>query len=194
MNRFRIRALAASAILAASGYAGLAPSSAAGPAGFDPLDADPAAIAVAVRMPDRLHLKTGDVTMRIAFESDDKSLEFDEKFELELLSAEGRASPEGSPGPGEQMQVARVAAADRARLADTQAKARAARGKGLGALDIALSGGCRLGELAPEHLRVSTYMRTQAQGEFFALARDISLARALGVESTAYIPTCKSVP
>lgn len=194
MNRFFIRALAGSAILVASSYAGLAPSSAAGPAGFDPLDADPAAIAVAVGKPDRLRLKTGDVTMRLALESDDKSLEFDEKFVLEIVDSDAGGSPGGSLAPGEQVQIARLAAVDRARLADTQAKARAARGKGRGALDIALRGGCRTGELDPEHLRVSTYMRTQARGEFFVLARDIPLTHAFGMGSKARIPACKSAP
>ena len=190
MYRFLAPALAAFFLFAPSSCASLTPAAALRLAGFDPLEADPAAIAVAVRTSDRLRLRNGDVTMRVGFESKDKSLEFDEHFELQIVGGDVGTPPGGALSSGEHVQIAQVAVADRARLAATQAKARAARGKGNGSLEVAVNGGCRTGEIDPASLSFSTYMRTAVEGEFFQLTRDMSLARAFGADAIAGIPPC----
>ena len=114
MYRFLAPALAAFVLFAPSSCASLTPAAALRLAGFDPLEADPAAIAVAVRTSDRLRLRNGDVTMRVGFESKDKSLEFDEHFELQIVGGDVGTPPGGALSSGEHVQIAQVAVADRA--------------------------------------------------------------------------------
>ena len=63
---------------------------------FDPLNADPADIAVAVKTDRKLHLRQGDVVLRMALDSDDKSRAFDERFVLAITRDTGTANLAGS--------------------------------------------------------------------------------------------------
>jgi hypothetical protein len=189
MNRHSALAATAAAVLILSGCASLAPSAVGKLAGFDPLSADPASVAVAVRTDRRLWLRTGDVVLRIALEAEDGGTGFDESFEL-MVSPDGGDAVAGlAADDDEHVLVARVAPADRARLAETQAKARAARGKGRGTFEVAVKGGCRTGAIDPG-VAASTYLRTGADETFFALTRNVRLARAIGADAVAAIPDC----
>ncbi len=192
MNRATLSCLAAAIGLSLGGCASLAPSAVANLSSFDPLSADPSSIAVAVRTTDRLQLRTGDVGLRLAFDSTDTTLAFDEKFELEIVAGDTNSLPGRTLSEGEHVQLAMVAADDRSRLAETQAKACAARGKGNGSLELAVSGGCRTGVIEPAKLTFQAYMRTENGGDFFPLTRDTSLAGVLGLEAVAALPLCDS--
>ena len=94
---------------------------------FDPLNADPADIAVAVKTDRKLHLRQGDVVLRLALDSDDKSRAFDERFVLSITRDTGTANLAGSLKETEHVLSAAVAAGDRERFRAVQARARKAR-------------------------------------------------------------------
>jgi hypothetical protein len=190
MNRSLFRCLMAAMMFTLGGCASLAPSAVARLASFDPLSADPSAIAIAVRTSDRLRLRTGDVKLRVALQSDDAALAFDERFDLEVMGGDVGSLPGGTLISDEHVLLARVAADDRARLAETQARARATKGKGKGSIEVSVSGGCRTGDIEPAKLRFSAYMRTEDSGAFFPLTRDVSLARMVGADAVAALPPC----
>ena len=152
-------------------------------AAFDPMAADPAAIAVAVSLPEVLSLEDGDVVMRVRMNASAAGPEMDETFELEV--AEGDATQAGlpQPGRGRHVQIVRIAEQDFARLTVLQQAARVRRGSGArggGSLQVAIHGGCRSGPVPPGPLLADLYMKIEAQGPYFLTLRDVDLAAAIG--------------
>lgn len=147
---------------------------------FDPLSADPADIAVAVKTDRKLHLRQGDVVLRMALDSDDKSRAFDERFVLSITRDTGTANLAGSLKETEHVLSAAVAAGDRERFRAVQARARKAREEkatgGKGSMTVAISGGCKTGPLEGEDVHVRSYMRTETGGTYFPLTGEMKLA------------------
>lgn len=190
-SRLAILALAAGL----AGCASLSPIAAVRLAAFDPLAADPAGIAVAVKTSERLHVGVGNVILRLALEADDPALAFDETFRLAVSGVSAGSAFPDRIEKGEHVRIATVKEADRARLAGAQAKARAARetgNKGKGTLSVSVTGGCRTGPIDGQRTRLGTYMRTEREGAFFALTRGTRLAEAIGADKVAVIPECES--
>lgn len=161
---------------------------------FDPFTADPAGIAVAVRTDKALHLKDGDVVMRVARPDADPAKAFDETFRLAIWQTAADPKLGAAMPPSDHIIAARFADADLARYREVQAKARAARaqpgGKGRGTLSVTVTGGCRSGPLEGRRITVATFMRTQAAGGFFPLTGAMDLADMLGGKPVGGIPSC----
>lgn len=147
---------------------------------FDPLDADPKEIAIAVKADRNLHLKRGDVLLRMTLESDDRNRAFDEHFVLAITNATPAAGLARSVKADEHVLTAAIAAPDMQRFRNTQAKARNARAAnatdGKGSISVSITGGCRRGVLDMKTASVRSYMRTEADGRFFPLTGEIRLA------------------
>ncbi len=166
---------------------------------FDPFNAEPDAIGVAVKTDRNLRVQTGDVELRVALESENPKQAFDERF---ILSVDGAAAPENLAkelGPHDHVLAAAIAPQDHARFRIAQEKARIARAqnttKGKGTLSISVSGLCRTGPLSSAKPTVRNYMRTVANGDFFPLSGEIPLSEVFGKAalSAQEIPACKEV-
>jgi hypothetical protein len=152
---------------------------------------DPAALRVAVKAPQNLKPRRGGVKLTLAGTLDGASQkhEFilaDLADPAELLSLRTELSP------GTAVHAFRLEPADVTRL--TVIRDRLLEAKQRGAASSMTIGvgadGCRAGPL-PDRPLLSTYLRTEAGGAFFALARDIDLREMLRGESMdAKLPPC----
>lgn len=164
---------------------------------FDPLSADPAGIAVAVKTDRKLHLRQGDVMLRMALASEDKNRAFDESFVLTVIGDKEPAGFGQALKPNEHVLSAAIAAEDRQRFRAAQARARAARAEdateGKGSISVSINGGCTSGPLDLKDTTVRSYMRTQAGGRFFPLTGEMKITEVLGNKksSAIRIPSCE---
>jgi hypothetical protein len=152
---------------------------------------DPAALRVGVKAPQNLKPRRGGVKLKLTGTLDGARLQHefvlgDLTDPAELLSLRAEVSP------GTAVHAFRLEPADVARLTAMREQMLAAKQRGAkGSLTIGVGAdGCRAGPL-PDRLLLTTYLRTEAGGEFFALARDVDLRETLGGESLdAKLPPC----
>ena len=186
--------LYAFAFLALSACASVNPVGLARLAAMDPLSADPQQISVAVRLPQALKLRTGDLVMVLKTNGVEGPGAIDETFSLAVSDAAAGDAGVIAPETGERLQTARVAPQDVERLRATQAKARALKAeggaKGKGSLTVSAKGGCKMAELGDADLMMNLYMQTEANGEWFPVVSALNLRRALGAEMLAKILAC----
>lgn len=163
---------------------------------FDPLSADPAGIAVAVKTDRKLYLRQGDVMLRMALASEDSDRAFDERFVLTVIEDREPSGFSQTLKADEHVLSAAIAAEDRKRFRATQARARAARAdnatEGKGSISVSINGGCTSGPLDLKETTVRSYMRTQAGGRFFPLTGEMKLAEVFrqAKAPVAGIPSC----
>ena len=177
-----------------SGCAAMNPMAMARLAAFDPLSADASQIAVAVRLPEALMLRNGDLVMRIKISSQDRTTSFDQSFLLEIVDAEGSSVGGLRAQAGERPQIAKVAENDLARLREVQVKAQArkaiAKGKGEGSLTVGIQGGCKTEELKAGPLNSSIYLKTNAANDYYPLISNMDMRKQFGTEVMAKVPAC----
>ncbi|MBR9652972.1 hypothetical protein [Thalassovita aquimarina] len=172
MHTNTVRAVALLAFTSAASCSAVPRSNPSSGARFDPLNARPETIAVAIGVPPAFQLRTGDAKLSLSF-VDDAAAEtvlLNETVALEVLpNAQG--APRG--GVREKVYVLRVAAGDLGRLERAQAdildfKARGEDGRGTVAVEV--SGGCFAGPV-PETLPVSSWLQTDPRDGFVRLTR-----------------------
>ena len=137
---------------------------------FDPLNARPENIAVAIGVPETFQLRTGDANLRMSFKGRGaaQAIRLEETVALRILpNAPGK--PAGNAG--ERVYIARVSAGDLDRLARVQAAildVQATGAKGTGTLSVEVSGGCFVGPV-PDTLSVSSWLQTDPLDGFVRL-------------------------
>ncbi|MBE1204706.1 hypothetical protein [Aminobacter carboxidus] len=188
------RSIAALAgLLALSACGSLNPMALTKLAGLSPLEIAPEQISVAAVMPIPLRLRTGDVVLHFVMDAPAPYGPIDEKLPLEIVAGENAPGVSASPS-FERIQVARVAAADRARLAAAQAKARAfkatGRKDGKGSISVTIAGGCRDGAVNPGALSAEIYMRSKIEEQYFRLS-SVNLRKLLSEDALAKLPLCE---
>lgn len=180
-------------LLALNACASLSPTALTKLAGLDPLEISPEQVSVAAVMPVPLRLRSGDVTLRLKVDAPEPSDRIDETLFLEVVSGDDAPGVSVSP-PFERVQVARIAEADRVRLAAAQAKARALRAtgnaRGTGSLSVMVGGGCRDGVIGSGALKAQIYMRSKAEDGYFRLS-SIDLRKLIPENALAMLPSCE---
>jgi hypothetical protein len=191
-HRRSIAALAG--LLALSACASLNPMALTKLAGLDPLEIAPEQISVAAVMPVPLRLRTGDVVLHFVMDAPAPYGPINEKLPLEIVAGDNAPGVSASPS-FERIQVARVAEADRARLAAAQAKARAfkatGRKDGKGSISVTIAGGCRDGAVNLGALTAEIYMRSNADERYFPLMSSLNLRKLVSDEAIAKMPVCE---
>lgn len=181
-------------IVGLSSCASMSPAGLAKLSGIDPLSADPQQISVAVRLPESLMLKTGDLMMVVKTEGAVGPDAIDETFFLAVGETAAAGTGLEAPKDGERLQSARVAAQDFGRLRTIQTRARslnAANGaKGKGSLTVSAKGGCKASDPGNEPLKLTIYMQTETGGDWFTVVNPLDLRNALGEAVLAKIPAC----
>jgi len=136
---------------------------------------DPAVLRVAVKAPHSIRPRRDGVHLKVtvATGTDKQVHDFvlaDSNDPAELLSLRGEVSP------GMAIYAFRLAPDDVRRAVAVREEALAAKRRGVkGSIGIGVSAdGCRLGT-PPARVLISTYLRTEAAGEFFPLARDVDV-------------------
>ncbi|MEL6435749.1 MAG: hypothetical protein AAFP99_03030 [Pseudomonadota bacterium] len=157
------------------------PSSLVKLARLSPLEANPAEIRFAVRAPDAIRVRDGDITMRITFEALNPANSFIEEYHA-IIEEIDRPAP-GLPiarEDGTRTFIAALTPEDAASLAATQKRVRdlrAAGGKGKGSLAINATG-CALTPLPSGAVRLSTWLQTAPADDFFIVSRNTDLRKA----------------
>lgn len=152
---------------------------------------DPAALRVAVKLPEGIRPRPNGVRLKLTTTIDGatETREFvlaDPADPGEFVSLRGEVSK------GTAVHAFRLAPADVAKMTEfraAQLARKAAGGRGSLGLGVAADG-CRTGAL-PSKVLLTTYLRTEPDGAFFPLMRDVDLRDAMpGRDLAAEIPPC----
>lgn len=150
---------------------------------------DPAALRAALKLPDGIRPRAARLRLTVTAGSDERVEEF---VLTDMTDAGELASLRSEISAGTSIYGYRLAATDIARLTAVRADMLARKANGAhGTMTIGVSAdGCRAGPL-PETIPLTTYLRTDASSDFFALARDIDLRKALaGHDLATKLPVC----
>ncbi len=155
---------------------------------LDPLNTPPAALGLALGVPNAVALRDGDAVLRLAFARDGEML-VDTRVPLSVRR--GLPDAQVPSLPGEVLYAVTLAPAEAATVAAAQAEIRALRAAGTegeGTLSITVVGGCRTGA-ALDALPVTTWLRTDPSVPYAPLTRRadaLDAMRAAGVD----VPPC----
>lgn len=150
-------------------------------------------ITVAAIMPKPMRLRSGDVKLRLAIDSDEPEWKLDETIDLEVISASGLAGLQFDDAT-EFVQVARISQSDFSRLKRVQKEARAYkklnRNDNKGSLGVSIAGGCRDRAIGPGDLSARLFMRSDPGGSFFPVTRKIDPRSLIGEDGIEAVPLC----
>ncbi|MEZ5557112.1 MAG: hypothetical protein R3E86_00985 [Pseudomonadales bacterium] len=156
-------------IVCLSGCASLSPAGLIAAARLDPLETDPADLAVAAVVPLELRLRDGDVTLLFSYAPSGDDAAVDELFALRLVEPADPATL--GLNSNERAYVADIAPEDRDRLRRAQATVRRYRAMGddgSGTLALDLRGACFVGP-RPDRLPFRGFLRTNRDDRFVQL-------------------------
>jgi hypothetical protein len=163
---------------------------------FGPRTADPAALRVAVRIPNALQLQPGDVNLAVAYwrEGEDANKR-EEKFLLEELPAEV-AYLTAEQRPGTHLHAFRIAPADvpRMRALQTGISAGQRRGRNHGTLGIGADT-CHRGGWPDGPMYMTTFIKADEAQGFLTLLENVDLRTAVpkGKTLDEFLPPCGKV-
>ena len=165
------------------------PSTVAKLARLSPLEADPSAIRLAVRLPGSLVVRDGDVRLRVSFDGGSEATRLVEEYAAVIADgAEDLTGIATKPGDGSRVFVAALTEDDAASLADTQRRIRAWRAAGIegkGQLAV-MATACANGPFPDGPIPLTTWMRTSPDEPFFVLARTVDLRRQFDSANLPY--------
>ena len=145
---------------------------------LSPLEADPAAIRLAVQLPDTLIVRDGDVRLRISFDGSTDTARIVEEYAA-IVATDPQATPgiTRRQGDGMQVVVAALSDDDAQSLAQVQQRIRLWRAAGIdgkGQLSISASA-CADGAQPEGPLYLTSWMQTDPGEPFFMLSRRVDL-------------------
>lgn len=167
---------------------GMSPSSVVKLSRLSPLEANPADIVLALRAPDYLHVRDGDIKLTITFDGGRDDTKFVEQYAAILIRDPGRVNGIDQSGFGtDHLTVARLATEDVAAMRKIQSrilKLRATGLKGKGSISIG-AGGCYTRDPGDEKLLISAWIQTQPTDAFFPLMKNFDIGKLL---AKAHVP------
>lgn len=174
-----------------AGCGSLVPATVAMLYGASPLEADPAAIQIALVMPPGLRVKPGTAKMTIATTRLDTNETRGGDFILQarpVVLAEVDV-PEGAHSDAYRLSPKDVMAVKALQAVARQWKAEVPEGQTKGTFAVGV-GGCTMGAGPAPDATASIYIRTEADGSFLPLLRDAELREFLGEELFAALGPC----
>lgn len=164
---FALSRLALTAALGLAACSAVVPSGAARLAALSPLDADPAAVSVALVLPEGIEVMPGSAKLSLGATRTDTGEAATGEFVLEAAAGD----PSAFGADAAALRTFRLSEPDVARMRAVQDRLRgweAAGVKTRGTLSVAL-GGCTLGAGPAPDARASVFLRTGAGGSYFPL-------------------------
>lgn len=185
----RLAPFAAAVLLA--GCSAFVPSTADQLANTSPLEADPAALEVALILPPGLAVPKDGARMTIDVTRSDGAIKLNDTYVLQAHADARGAIPVAE---GDSLMVYGLRSADAARLQAVQAeaagwKAETPPPKGRASIGLALDA-CTVGAGPARDARGSAYIRMQTGGEFLPLIKDANLRELLGPKLFDAIAPC----
>jgi len=161
---------------------------------LSPLEADPATIRLAARLPEPLRIRDGDIRLRISFDGGTGATRLVEEYGAMIVRAPAGTRGIGEGAPGERTYVAALTEDDAASLADVQRRIlawRAAGIEGQGQLSVTATA-CADGPVPGGPIPLTTWMRTEPDEPFFVLARNVDLRRQIDSGSIGQVGSCEA--
>lgn len=185
--------LALVAALTVSACLSTPPTSVAKLARIDPMRADPADFRLAVRAPDALLVRDGDIKLRLSFDGGTADTRLIEEYAAVIDDASA-ATPglPGTPGDGTRRYVAALTPEDAASFTRAQSRILDWRERGFqgkGSLAVSATG-CAAAPFPPGPVYISTFMQTAPGDDFFALTRRVDLGKVLARAGVDGVPPC----
>lgn len=173
------------------------PSSLVKLARLSPLEADPHSIRLAVRAPQDLNVRDGDITLTIAFNGETAQSSILEQFKADIVRSRSASSYPGlekEGRAGEALTVAALTPEDATRMREIQNKIklwRAAGIKGSGSFSVAATG-CLLKQMSDEEMLLTIWLQTARDEPFFMITRNADIGKALDSQgkSVSQIAAC----
>ncbi|MCC2617558.1 hypothetical protein LJ739_14995 [Aestuariibacter halophilus] len=168
---------------------------------FDPMQADPGQIAVAIRTTDAIAMQKGDVTIDLAFAADDNSVVIDNHYLVEVAELQRwPASLQDGLQAGEGLTVLHLSEQDAQSMREVQKMVLERReqlgsAKGKGSFSVSVKGTCLRKALPQGDVYVDLLLQVDTEQGFLTLAEDATLAELLeqGGEATQRTwPQCES--
>ncbi|NVO15129.1 MAG: hypothetical protein HXX10_13925 [Rhodoplanes sp.] len=152
---------------------------------------DPAALRVAVRLPTSVRPRPRSVTLRLTVSVGSAAPVVQEFVLADLADLSELVGRRSDVKGGTAIYAYRLDPADAARLVALRSDLMARKGRGeRGSLTLGVGAeACRVGD-APARVLLTTYLRTEAGGDFFPLVRDVDLREVAGQAVPAELPPC----
>ena len=184
-----MKKLALALMLSGCGYT--VSSTVAEMAALDPLQADPAAIEIALGTPAGLAVQKGGARMTVDVSRSDRAEKWSQTY---VLQAAPGAAAGVTVDPGSNLTVYRLAPADVARLRALQAEAASWKSetpppKGSASIGLGVDA-CKTGAGPAPDARSSAYIRLAADGAFLPLIRPVPLRSVIGQAAFDAIAPC----
>lgn len=191
-----LASVACTALLA--GCLSMSPAAMRKLAAYDPLEANPADLRIALDAPKRLSVRDSDIVLTISHSGGEGFPAWEEKFAAKVDSVTTVAPGIDPVDAGSrQLIIAAITPEEQPRVLAAQARARQARAQGLkGKGNIAVGAtGCRNGPLDEDRLPISLYLQTGPAEPFMPIMRDVDLIAILKDKGGANgIPLCDILP
>ncbi|WP_367717210.1 hypothetical protein AB2N04_03985 [Nitratireductor sp. GISD-1A_MAKvit] len=147
---------------------------------FDPLNADPATLGIAVKIDGNLRLQKGDAVLVMQLPSERREWAIDETFILDIARVQQDANGPSHSGSADRYELAMIAPTDRSRFKEALRKARdakkAAATDGKGSISVAVTGGCKTGPLDPAVATLQGFLRASADAPLVPLTGTMKLS------------------
>ena len=160
-----------------------------------PLEANPAEMRFAVRSPNFLRVRNGDISVVIAYDTGDTETSFVETYlpvvNENALPGQGIAI---ATQDGSRLAIAQFSPEDAASMSEVQARVKALRANGIegkGSFSVGATG-CAQGQIPDGPILITTWLRTDPDQDYFILTKNIDLRNVLqkAGQEPSNIPAC----
>lgn len=160
-----------------------------------PLEANPAEMRFAVRSPNFLRVRNGDISVVISYDTGDTATSFVETYLPIVIE---NALPEQgitiATQDGSRLAIARFSPDDAASMSDAQKRVKALQANGVegkGSFSVAAAG-CAQDQVPEGPILLTTWLRTDPEQDYFILTRNIDLRTVLqkSGQQLSNIPAC----
>lgn len=160
-----------------------------------PLEANPAEMRFAVRSPNFLRVRNGDISVVISYDTGDPSTSFVETYlpivDENALPGQGISIARQD---GSRLAIARFSPDDAASMSSAQSRVKALQAsgiKGQGSFSVGATG-CAHSDVPSGPVLLTTWLRTEPTQDYFVLTRNIDLRNVLkkSGQQLSNIPPC----
>ena len=160
-----------------------------------PLDANPAEMRFAVRSPNFLRVRSGDINVTISFDTGDAATSILETYlpvvDENALPGQGISI---AAQDGSRLAIAQFSVDDAASMASVQKRVKELRAKGVegqGSFSVGATG-CSQGPVPGGPVLLTTWLRTEPTQDYFILTRNTDLRKVLqqSGQKMSNLPSC----
>ena len=147
---------------------------------LSPLTVAPDQIKVAIKANENINIRTGDVNLKLGYWADDKSLNIDEEFLVEVIQNTSiSANLFDDKEADENITILQLSTADTSRFKEVQSLVSAYKekdGQGKGMFSFGINNFCLKRDIPTNKLEIDMKIQTSEEDGFFSFLSDFNLA------------------